>query len=291
MGLAVIPDDWTDEYIELCVKWPNSPDWRAILRGLLTSPYDETFWDAFTGTTTDPQAAILATFSQNLHLEECTMMPVGTILTYVGESAPTGFFICDGSEFDRSDFADLFDLIGERYGNGNGTTTANLPNFGGRVPVGFDVTDADFNDLENFGGQKSVTLEVSEIPSHNHTQDSHNHTQSSHNHTQDAHNHSQNPHNHTQNPHAHTVDGLVNALTGSARRTLASVNTGDNNIVSRDATATNIQTSASNISTAAVNQAATAVNQATTAANQNTGGGDAHNNLQPYLIVNYIIKY
>jgi|GEM_PF-643314 len=29
----------------------------------------------------------------------------------------------------------------------------------------------------------------------------------------------------------------------------------------------------------------------TTATNQNTGGGQAHNNLQPYLVLNYIIKY
>jgi hypothetical protein len=34
----------------------------------------------------------------------------------------------------------------------------------------------------------------------------------------------------------------------------------------------------------------TATNQPTTATNQNTGGGQAHNNLQPYQVVNYIIK-
>lgn len=37
--------------------------------------------------------------------------------------------------------------------------------------------------------------------------------------------------------------------------------------------------------TVATNQAATATNQATTAVNQNTGGGEAHNNMPPYLVV------
>jgi microcystin-dependent protein len=27
-----------------------------------------------------------------------------------------------------------------------------------------------------------------------------------------------------------------------------------------------------------------------TATNQNTGGGEAHNNLQPYIVMNYIIR-
>jgi microcystin-dependent protein len=36
--------------------------------------------------------------------------------------------------------------------------------------------------------------------------------------------------------------------------------------------------------------AATATNVAATATNQSTGGGGAHNNLQPYMILNFIIK-
>lgn len=35
---------------------------------------------------------------------------------------------------------------------------------------------------------------------------------------------------------------------------------------------------------------ATATNQNTTAVNQNTGGGGAHNNMQPTMLLNYIIK-
>ncbi|MDD3084233.1 MAG: hypothetical protein PHP82_04380 [Candidatus ainarchaeum sp.] len=42
--------------------------------------------------------------------------------------------------------------------------------------------------------------------------------------------------------------------------------------------------------TTATNQNTTATNQNTTATNQNTGGGGSHNNLQPYIVLNYIIK-
>jgi microcystin-dependent protein len=55
-------------------------------------------------------------------------------------------------------------------------------------------------------------------------------------------------------------------------------------------TATNQATTATNIATTATNIATTATNQVATAVNQNTGGGSAHNNLQPYLVLNYIIK-
>lgn len=76
-----------------------------------------------------------------------------------------------------------------------------------------------------------------------------------------SHTHTQNSHNHTQNSHLHTVPRYTNhtgtAGTGSGSLTLSAVNTGST-------TATNI---------------------ATTATNQNTGGGDAHNNLQPYIVV------
>jgi hypothetical protein len=39
----------------------------------------------------------------------------------------------------------------------------------GRVPVGVDVTQAEFNTVEETGGEKTHTLAVTEIPSHRHT--------------------------------------------------------------------------------------------------------------------------
>ena len=42
----------------------------------------------------------------------------------------------------------------------------------GRVPVGVNETDSDFNAVEKTGGEKTHVLTVSEMPAHSHTMDS-----------------------------------------------------------------------------------------------------------------------
>lgn len=131
----------------------------------------------------------------------------------------------------------------------------------GRCLVGFDGAQTEFDSLEKIGGAKTHTLATAEMPSHTHAQDPHNHTQ-------DAHTHLQNPHSHVQN--------AASAATGP-------------NVGSTPDTSTNTSV-ASGYSTAAataVNQSTTATNQPATAVNQSTGGGAAHNNLQPYLVVRF----
>lgn len=55
------------------------------------------------------------------------LVPTGVILPYGGVTAPNGFLICNGSEVSRTAYANLFAVIGTRYGAGNGWTTFNLP--------------------------------------------------------------------------------------------------------------------------------------------------------------------
>lgn len=47
----------------------------------------------------------------------------------------------------------------------------------GRVLVGLDAGDPDFDTLEETGGAKAVTLSVAQMPSHSHVQDAHSHAQ------------------------------------------------------------------------------------------------------------------
>lgn len=56
-------------------------------------------------------------------------IPVGAIIPFGGpiSAIPDGFLLCNGAEINRNDFSELFAVIDEYWGNGNGTTTFNLP--------------------------------------------------------------------------------------------------------------------------------------------------------------------
>lgn len=63
-------------------------------------------------------------------------VPIGSIQAYGGMSAPTNWLICDGSAVSRTDYKELFQIIGVSFGEGDGVTTFNLPDFRGRVLTG-----------------------------------------------------------------------------------------------------------------------------------------------------------
>lgn len=67
-----------------------------------------------------------------------SVVPPGAILPFGGSSAPVGFLIADGSAVSRSTYADLFVAIGTAFGNGDGSTTFNLPDLRGRFLRGVD---------------------------------------------------------------------------------------------------------------------------------------------------------
>ena len=91
-------------------------------------------------------------------------MPAGVITQFAGSTAPTGWLLCNGNAVSRTTYSALFTAIGTTYGTGNGSTTFNLPNFQGRVPVGSNTTYA----LGSSGGEATHTLTVDEMPTHNH---------------------------------------------------------------------------------------------------------------------------
>lgn len=62
--------------------------------------------------------------------------PIGAIQSYGGETAPAGWLICDGSTVSRTDYEDLFNVIGINFGEGDGETTFGIPDLRECVPVG-----------------------------------------------------------------------------------------------------------------------------------------------------------
>lgn len=69
---------------------------------------------------------------------------------------PSGWLLCDGSAVSRTTYAALFALLGTAYGAGDGSTTFNLPNAKGRVLVGQDAAQVEFDTIGETGGAKTV---------------------------------------------------------------------------------------------------------------------------------------
>lgn len=106
-------------------------------------------------------------------------VPTGSILDYGGNSAPTGFLLCDGANVNRITYAALFAVIGTNFGVGDGSTTFTLPDFRRRVAVGAGGTGTAKlgNSVGSSGGAETHTLTQAEMPNHTHVQNGHSHTQ------------------------------------------------------------------------------------------------------------------
>jgi microcystin-dependent protein len=104
----------------------------------------------------------LSKVAKKVNANEAAINPAGAILVFAGSAAPTGWLLCDGSAVSRATYATLFAIISTTYGSGDGSTTFNLPNLKGRVPVGKDAWQTEFDTLGKAGGHKL-------LQSHNHT--------------------------------------------------------------------------------------------------------------------------
>lgn len=83
--------------------------------------------------------------------------------------APTGWALCNGQLLPLSQNTALFSLLGTTYG-GNGKSNFALPNMQGNAPMHpGQGPGLSLHDLGEQSGSETVTLLVSEIPSHPHT--------------------------------------------------------------------------------------------------------------------------
>lgn len=182
-----------------------------------------------------------------------TLDLIGTILPFAGANAPTGWTLCYGQAVNRTGtYADLFAKISTIYGPGDNSTTFNLPDLRGRVPIGLDningtnagiITIVNGTTLGAKAGEEKVTLQANEtaLPAHTHgiTDPQHN--------------------------HGFSYSSGNRTSGGTVRH--AQLNTTGN--------VENLLTNTTGISINSSSSAATS----------------AHNNVQPSIIVNYIIKH
>lgn len=144
--------------------------------------------------------------------------PAGNVTMTARATAPAGWLICDGASVTKTAYPDLFAAIGYTYGGS--ANNFNIPNVKGRVPVGRNTAETEFEVLGEIGGAKTHTLTEAQMPKHNHGTKISN-------------------------------SALYGSVAGSATYGV------DNGAGSRTTDA---------------------------------GSGAAHNNLQPYIVLNYIIK-
>jgi microcystin-dependent protein len=93
---------------------------------------------------------------------------IGEIFSSAFNFAPAGYLFCDGSLLPISQFTALFSLLGTTYG-GDGRQTFGLPDLRGRVPMMFGQSPgtSPYN-LGDRGGVEGVTLDIGQMPAHNH---------------------------------------------------------------------------------------------------------------------------
>jgi hypothetical protein len=64
--------------------------------------------------------------------------PSAVVQAYMGTVAPAGWLLCDGSAVSRTTYAALFGVIGISCGQGDGSTTFNIPDLRGQFLRGVD---------------------------------------------------------------------------------------------------------------------------------------------------------
>lgn len=215
---------------------------------------DEQYPSTFNGPATFNSTAIF----------NSTIIPAyvpGLIQMYAGSTRPNGWLFCDGSEYLIDDYPELYAVIRDVYGTYVAPSDSyhfRVPDFRGRVPVGVGEGTATGHTAHTLGqidGAETVTLNSTQIPAHTHGPGTLNITASG--------------------SHGHKLTYEKDAASGTAKNRVVPGDDTGSSTGSRDATKTATHTHASSSFAGATAQ--------------NTGGGQAHNNMQPYIGINYII--
>jgi microcystin-dependent protein len=307
---------------------------QTLINKTLTSPTINTptiTSPTVTGTATLPSTTSIGNVSSteisyldgatsSIQTQINTNTPTGMISIHSGSAAPTGWLLCDGTSYGSASYTTLFNVIGYTFG-GSGANF-NVPNLKGKVVVGIDIAQVEFDTRGEAGGtmtHQHTIAAISSIGSSNH--DGHGHTTTIHSHGNTInqsgagdHGHSTNQITNTGNSgnHGHSQTGSVTANTTAVGKA-SSGSTSTNFQLGGHAHADNFAVASggdhdhaittTNISTNSGNHThSVGVTNNNAQPSADTGGSHSHtttvpqhtsdplSNLQPYMALNYIIK-
>ncbi len=91
-----------------------------------------------------------------------------TNCAYDPSSPPAGWLACNGAAVSRTTYSALYAVIGDAFGNGDGATTFNVPDLGGKFVAGYKSSDADYDAIAETGGETTHALTEAELAAHTH---------------------------------------------------------------------------------------------------------------------------
>lgn len=131
-------------------QWPSSGN--AAGKILKLGGNNNLFWDTEAAVETNVTSFVAEDPS-----------PVGIIAPWAKTNLPSNnkWLLCDGQQYSRDDYEELFSAIGTTYGVGDGSTTFNVPDLRARVPVGLGIGIPDANSLNaSFDTLGSTTYKI-----------------------------------------------------------------------------------------------------------------------------------
>ena len=187
---------------------------------------------------------------------------IGQIIMFAGNFAPRDWAFCDGELLPISQNQSLYSILGTTYG-GDGRTTFGLPDFRGRVPIGKGQGNGlTSRRMGEQIGIEDITLSTAQMPIHSHAAKT-------------------------------TISGSSVTAKLKASSEVGTTNVPLNNYLAKP---NNIGLQSINMydSRADIEMASEAIEIDLSAVTANTttddtGGNSAHNNIQPSLVMNYII--
>ena len=222
----------------------------------------------------------------------------GVISQYAGSTAPDGYLLCQGQSVSTTTFATLFGVIGYTYG-GSGSSFI-IPNLQNRVPVG-KGPDTEFDVLGETGGAKTVTLTTANMAAHTHSgttaAETQEHTHSGSTGTVSAnHTHGYSGTTSTNGDHIHQFD-VTGSAAGGGLNTVGGGPGGNLQTASMRGAGNHTHTFSGTTGTISANHThsfttggRSATHNHTFTTDNGTGTASPVANLQPYIVLNYIIK-